>query len=88
LACAPEPPIIKNETIKRLAFDFCNLDPSEINNDVLQTKRRKGKPIARERIVPIAQAEPEENNGEQERNDRTEDMLHQLETNQPSDGED
>jgi hypothetical protein len=35
LACAPDPPIIKNEVIKKLAFDFCNLDEAEINDDLL-----------------------------------------------------
>ena len=35
LAYASDPPIIKNEVIKKLAFDFCNLDEAEISDDLL-----------------------------------------------------
>ena len=51
LAYASDPPIIKNKVIKKLAFDFCNLDEAEISDDLLQSKRKKTHPIARARIV-------------------------------------
>lgn len=51
LACAPDPPILKKDVIKKLAFDFCKLDDSELNDDLLRAKRKKTHPIARARIV-------------------------------------
>ena len=51
LAYASDPPIIKNEVIKKLAFDFCNLDEAEISDDLLQSKRKKTYPIARASIM-------------------------------------
>lgn len=87
LACGPEPPILNKEAIKKLAFDFCKLDQTEVNNDILQTKRKKSRPIARARIVPVIQDNLEEKEGEQEQDERTDDLLQLLEKHQASDGE-
>lgn len=55
LACATRPPTISKEVIKKLVFDFCKLDQSKLSNDVLQTKKKKSRPIARARIVPVTE---------------------------------
>lgn len=53
LACAFKPPILKRDTIKKLASEFCKLNESELNDDLLQMKRAKTHAIARARIVPV-----------------------------------
>ncbi|XP_066332392.1 uncharacterized protein [Miscanthus floridulus] len=52
-----------------------------------QTKMKKSRPIARARIVPVIQDNPEEKEGEQEQDERTDDQLQLLEKHQASDGE-
>ena len=37
--------------IKKLAFEICKLNDSEINDDLLQNKRKKSNPVARARIT-------------------------------------
>ena len=51
LACNTKPPIIKKEVVKQLAFDFYKFTDSELNDELLQTKRKKTHPIARARII-------------------------------------
>lgn len=48
---------------------------------------KKSRPIARARIVPVIQDNPEEKEGEQEQDERTDDQLQLLEKHQASDGE-
>lgn len=45
LACTPDPPTQKKEVIKKLAFDFCRLDESDLIDDLLQAKRKKPYPL-------------------------------------------
>lgn len=87
LACGPEPPIICKEAVKKLAFDFCKLDQTELNDDILQTKRKKSRPIATARTVPVIQDGPEEGEDEQELKDKADHLLQLLEKHQASDGE-
>ena len=57
------PPILKKETIKKIASDFCDLDDTELNDELLQMKRHKAHPTARARIMmedPSSQANEEQ----------------------------
>lgn len=53
LACGAVPPILKKEIIKKIALDFCNLDESDLNDNLLQFKKRETHPITRARLVPV-----------------------------------
>lgn len=61
LACVTKPPTLKKETIKKIASDFCDMDESELNDDLLQQKRSKAHPVARARIVLGAPSSPQAN---------------------------
>lgn len=41
----------KKRSHQKLAFDFCKLDESDLNDDLLQIKRKKTRPIERARIT-------------------------------------
>lgn len=69
MGCGAKPPILKKQVIKKVAFDFCKLDESEMPDDLLQMKGAKTHPVARARIVPVpAQAgkEPSGDEGDKE----------------------
>jgi len=42
---------LKKEAIKKLAYEFSKLNDTEINDDLLQAKRKKPYPVARARII-------------------------------------
>jgi len=51
LACQIKPLTLKKETIRKLAVEFCNMDESDVSNDILQERKRRQYPVARARIV-------------------------------------
>ena len=51
LGMHPRPSNSKQRCHKKLAFDFCKLDETDLNDDLLQAKRKKPYPVARARIV-------------------------------------
>lgn len=75
LACAPKPPVLSKEVIKKLAFDFYKLDQTEINDETLQAKKKKSSLIARARISIADPEEGEERAQEQILADPSENLL-------------
>jgi len=57
LAYASDPPIIKNEVIKKLAFDFCNLDEAKIRPFAVKEEETPPNCKSKDRGA-IAQLEP------------------------------
>lgn len=67
--CKVKPPTLKRSAIKKIAVNFCGMDEADLNNSVLQARKKRQYPVARARIV---QLEPEPPTQEAENAESTE----------------
>jgi altronate dehydratase len=57
LSCNPDPPILSFKVIKKIGVDFCKVDKELLSEEALLTKRKKQKPVTKEKMNEVEELE-------------------------------